>query len=157
MKKTLLFLLFLIPVVAVNAQQQPAQKSKDLNADVSIDMPMDTSKTVSYDPSRIFTSVEQIPTFPGGFDAFYKYLAQNIHYPAGAAKDHIQGKVFVIFVVEKDGSLTDMKIIRGVSPDIDAEAIRVLKSSPKWKPGIQNGRPVRVQFSVPISFSLQAK
>ena len=143
----------------VRAQQQTAQKPKDPNADVVIDspIPMDTSKNVAYDPSRIFTSVEQIPTFPGGFDAFYKYLAQNIHYPAGAAKDRIQGKVFVIFVVEKDGSLTDMKIIRGVSPDIDAEAIRVLKSSPKWKPGIQNGRPVRVQFSVPINFSLSAK
>jgi protein TonB len=101
------------------AQQQPAQKPKDQNADIIIDSPMDTSKTVPYDPSKIFTSVEQIPVFPGGFDNFSKYLAQNIHYPASAVKDRIQGKVFVTFVVEKDGILTDMKILRGGSADID--------------------------------------
>jgi protein TonB len=159
MKKTLLFSLFILSTLIGKAQLQPAQKPKDQNADVIIDspMPMDTSKTVPYDPSRIFTSVQQIPTFPGGFDSFYKYLAQNIRYPASAVKDRIQGKVFLTFIVEKDGSLTDIKVIRSVSGDIDAEAVRVLRSSPKWKPGIQNGRPVRVQFAVPIDFSLSGK
>jgi protein TonB len=137
--------------------QQPAQKPKDPNADVIINMPMDTAKNVPYDPSRIYTAVEKLPVFPGGFQAFYKYLAQNIHYPASAVKDHIQGKVYVTFVVEKDGSLTDMKIMKSVSADIDAEAIRVLNSSPQWNPGSQNGRPVRVQFTVPIDFTLSAK
>jgi protein TonB len=159
MKRTLLIALLILSTLMVNAQQQPAQKPKDQSADVIIDspIPMDTSKTVPYDPNRIFTSVQQIPTFPGGFENFYKFLAQNIRYPANAVKDRIQGKVFLTFVVEKDGSLTDIKVIRSVSGDIDAEAVRVLRSSPKWKPGIQNGRPVRVQFAVPIDFSLSGK
>ena len=151
MKKTLFLFLFSLLSLTVKAQKA------DPNADIVINSPIDTSKHVPYDPNRIFTSVQQIPTFPGGFDSFYKFLAQNIRYPANAVKERIQGKVFLTFVVEKDGSLTDIKVIRGVSGDIDAEAVRVLMSSPKWKPGIQNGRPVRVQFAVPIDFSLSAK
>jgi protein TonB len=159
MKRTLLILLFLASVATAHAQQQTAQKPKDPNVDVVIDspIPMDTSKNVPYDPNRIFTVVEQEPVFPGGFQSFYKFLAKNVHYPASAVQNHIQGKVFVTFVVETDGSLTDMKVVKSVSPDIDAEAIRVLKSSPNWKPGLQNGKPVRIQFAVPIDFSLSAK
>ena|SRR5579872_3352286 len=159
MKKTLLIALFIFPVLIASAQQQPAQKPKDRNADIIIDspIPMDTGKTVPNDPNRIYTVVEQEPVFPGGFQSFYKFLAKNVHYPASAVQNHIQGKVFVTFVVETDGSLTDMKVVKSVSPDIDAEAIRVLKSSPKWKPGMQNGKPVRIQFAVPIDFSLSAK
>jgi TonB family protein len=104
--------------------------------------------------NRIFTFVEQEPTPPGGMFRFYQYLGENTKYPDGAVKKRIEGKVFVTFVVEKDGSLTDVKTLRGVSPDIDAEAIRVVSHAPRWKPGIQNGRPVRVQYSVVINFKL---
>jgi TonB family protein len=104
--------------------------------------------------NRIFTFVEQEPTPLGGMFRFYQYIGENTKYPDGAVKKRIEGKVFVTFVVEKDGSLTDVKTLRGVSPDIDAEAIRVVSHAPHWKPGIQNGRPVRVQYSIAINFKL---
>jgi TonB family protein len=109
--------------------------------------PADTTK-------RVFTIVEAEPSFFGGMDRFYLYLQANIKYPADAIKNKLQGKVFVGFVVEKDGSLTDIKILRGVSPSIDAEAIRVISNSPRWKPGIENGRPVNVQYNMALNFKL---
>lgn len=102
----------------------------------------------------IFTAVEHEPEFKGGTQAFYKYLRDAIHYPANAVKNHIEGKVFISFVVEKDGSLSDVKIVRSVSDDLDAEALRVIKASPNWEPGTQNGKPVRVAYTMPLSFSL---
>ena len=134
------------------AQQQQTQKPKDPNADVIISMPMDTSKNVPYDPSRIYTAVEKLPVFPGGFQAFYKYLAQNIHYPASAVKNRIHGKVYVTFVVEKDGSLANIKVARGIGDGCDEEALRVMRMSPPWQPGMQNGKPVRVAYTIPIAF-----
>ncbi len=107
--------------------------------------------------NRIFTFVEQEPTPLGGMFRFYQYIGENTKYPDGAVKKRIEGKVFVTFVVEKDGSLTDVKTLRGVSPDIDAEAIRVISKAPNWKPGIQNGRPVRVQYSMVINFKLPSQ
>jgi len=109
------------------------------------------------DKGKIFTAVEQFPSFPGGTNAFYKFLAKNIRYPAEAVKNNTQGTVIIGFVVEADGQLTNVKIIKGVSPEIDAEAIRVIQISPKWKPALQNNKPVRVQFRMPISFSLANK
>ena len=106
---------------------------------------------------QIFTAVEMEPSFPGGIDRFYRYLQANIRYPDSAVKNRSEGKVFVGFVVEKDGSLTDAKVLRGVRPDIDAEAIRVVNKSPKWIPGIQNGRPVRVQYNIALIFKLPAQ
>ncbi|MFI5160891.1 MAG: energy transducer TonB [Sphingobacteriales bacterium] len=111
-------------------------------------------QTVTISPNQIFTAVEQEPMPAGGMSSFFKYLGENTKYPDSAAKKRIEGKVFVTFVVEKDGSLTDAKILRGVSPDIDAEAIRVISTAPKWKPGIQNGIPVRVQYTVVVNFKL---
>lgn len=104
--------------------------------------------------SPIFVAVEKVPLFPGGIEAFYQYLARNIRYPAAMRDAGVQGKVIVAFVVEKDGSLTDVRVTRGVAADIDLEALRVIQESPKWTPGIQNGRPVRVAYSVPIAFNL---
>jgi len=104
--------------------------------------------------SPIFVAVERVPVFPGGIEAFYQYLARNIRYPAAMRDAGVQGKVIVAFVVEKDGSLTDVRVTRGVAADIDLEALRVIQESPKWTPGIQNGRPVRVAYSVPIAFNL---
>ena len=136
----------------------PGQKNLkgDKNADVNIDEPVGTSdqKVTEEDPNKIFTSVEQVPEFTGGLEAFSKYLSKNIRYPAVARENGTQGRVIVQFVVEKDGSLTDLKVLRSLGDGCDDEAMRVLKASPHWKPGIQNGRPVRCTYTVPISFTL---
>lgn len=107
---------------------------------------------LSSDP--VFTSVEQVPEFSGGLEAFGKFLMTNIRYPKAARDNNVQGRVIVTFVVEKDGSLSNMKVVRGIGSGCDEEAVRVLSMSPAWKPGIQNGKPVKVQYSVPISFTL---
>lgn len=101
-----------------------------------------------------FVSVEKQPEFPGGLKAFYQYLNDNIKYPKEAAKNKIQGRVFLSFIVEKNGTLTNIKIMRGVSADINEEAIRVLSGSPKWNPGIQFGVPVRVKYNINVNFAL---
>ncbi|MEO3405228.1 TonB family protein [Mucilaginibacter sp. CAU 1740] len=106
------------------------------------------------DTTEVFTAVENVPEFPGGLEAFGKFLASNLKYPAAAREQKIQGRVIITFIVEKDGSLSNKKIVRGITDDLNNEALRVIALSPKWKPGIQNGRPVRVQYSVPISFTL---
>lgn len=104
---------------------------------------------------EIFTIVEDMPEFPGGIQALYKYLGENVKYPQAAKANGISGKVFVNFTVEKDGSITDVKIIRGVHELLDKEAIRVVKAFPKWKPGKQRGKAVRVSYNIPISFVLK--
>lgn len=98
--------------------------------------------------------LEVPPTFPGGMDKFYKYLNRSIKYPPMAAENNIQGKVFVSFVVEKNGALTDIRVIRSLGGGTDEEAVRVLKASPTWIPGVQNGKQVRVKYNIPISFNL---
>ena len=107
------------------------------------------------DKSQTFTSVEQMPGFLGGLEAFYKFLAQSIRYPATAFENNIQGKVVVQFIVEKDGRLTNFKILRSVGGGCDEEAIRVLSSSPRWLPGMQANKPVKVYYIVPISFTIE--
>ena len=106
--------------------------------------------------TRIFTVVEHAPNYPGGVDIFYKFLQQNIKYPAEARNKKIEGKVFVSFIVEKDGSLSTFKVLRDPGAGCGVEALRVMKLSPKWNPGIQNGHKVRVQYTLPISFTLKA-
>lgn len=105
--------------------------------------------------TKIFTVVEQMPMFPGGDGALMGYLRDNIHYPTVAAENGVQGRVVVGFVVERDGSITDVNILRGVDPSLDREAMRVVKSMPKWTPGKQNGSAVRVKYQVSVSFRLQ--
>ncbi|MBR1468733.1 MAG: energy transducer TonB [Prevotella sp.] len=104
---------------------------------------------------KVFEVVEHMPSFPGGDKALLDYLGSNIKYPAVAQENGVQGRVVVSFVVEKDGSITDVKVVRSVDPSLDKEATRVVKSMPKWIPGKQNGSPVRVKFNVPVSFKLQ--
>ncbi|UOE50715.1 TonB family protein [Mucilaginibacter sp. SMC90] len=150
------------PTVKELAVADPGQKDQkgDPNADIRIDEPVgnsDVKQVVEADPNQIFTSVEQVPEFAGGLEKFGAYLSKNIRYPAVARENNTQGRVICTFVVEKDGSLTDIKVVRGIGSGCDEEAVRVLKNSPKWKPGIQNGRPVRVQYSVPISFTLASE
>jgi periplasmic protein TonB len=106
-------------------------------------------------PKEIFTVVEEQPGYPGGDEARIKFLQENIKYPEEAKELGVQGKVFVTFVVEVDGSITDVKVLRGIGAGCDEEAIRVVKSMPKWVPGKQRGQPVRVQFNLPIKFTLQ--
>ena len=105
--------------------------------------------------AEIFTVVEEQPAYPGGEEARIAYLQQNIKYPEEAKELGIQGKVFVTFVVEVDGTITDVRVLRGIGGGCDEEAIRVVKSMPKWVPGKQRGVPVRVQFNLPIKFTLQ--
>jgi len=103
-----------------------------------------------------FVSIEKIPEFPGGMQKFYEYIARNIKYPESAQDNNVQGKVFLSFTVEKDGDLSDIKITRGLGSGTDEEAVRVLEGSPKWIPGIQNGKPVRVKYNLNINFTLDA-
>lgn len=104
---------------------------------------------------EIFVIVEQMPEFPGGDLALRKYLASEIKYPAIALENGIHGKVFVSFVIDETGNIASVDLLRGVDIFLDKEALRVVKSLPKWKPGKQGGKPVKVRFSVPIQFELQ--
>jgi len=104
---------------------------------------------------EIFVVVEEMPEFPGGQSALMKYLSENIRYPVIAQENGIEGRVICSFVVERDGSITDVQVVRGVDPSLDREAVRVIQSMPKWKPGKQRGKPVRVRFTLPIVFRLQ--
>jgi len=103
---------------------------------------------------EIFTFVEEYPEFPGGDKALREYILNNIKYPEVARTSGITGTVYVQFVVEKDGSISDVKVVRGIGGGCDEEAVRVVKSMPRWKPGKQRGQPVRVYFTLPIEFKL---
>ena len=96
-----------------------------------------------------------MPMYPGGDAALMQYLSSNIHYPAVAAENGVQGRVVVGFVVERDGSITDVNVMRSVDPSLDREAVRVVKNMPRWTPGKQNGSAVRVKYQVPVTFRLQ--
>ncbi|HAJ98637.1 MAG TPA: energy transducer TonB [Bacteroidales bacterium] len=102
----------------------------------------------------IFTVVEEWPSFPGGEEARLRFLSENIRYPQMAREAGIQGTVFLTFVVERDGSVTDVRIVRGIGGGCDEEAVRVVRNMPRWTPGRQRGQPVRVQFNMPIRFVL---
>jgi len=120
--------------------------------EVVIEPPVEKPKEVT---QEIFTAVEQMPQFPGGDAALMKYLSSHINYPPMAAEMNVQGKVILQFVVGKDGRVGEVKIARSVDKDLDKEAIRVVKSLPKFVPGRQNGQPVAVWYTLPVSFRLQ--
>lgn len=101
-----------------------------------------------------FVSMKNPPTYPGGIAALYKFLGDNIKYPKEASDKKVQGNVFVSFVVEKDGTVTDIKTLRGLGSGTDEEAIRVLKLTKKWNPGLENGKAVKVAYNIPIKFTL---
>lgn len=102
----------------------------------------------------VFKVVEVMPGFPGGDEARVQFMAKNMRYPETAIENKTEGTVYVTFVIEKDGSVKDAKVIRGIGGDCDKEALRVVKSMPKWTPGQQDGKPVRVQFTMPLQFRL---
>ena len=105
--------------------------------------------------TKVFDVVEEMPQFPGGPSALMQYLSSNIKYPVVAEENGVQGRVVCTFVVERDGSITDVRVIKSVDPSLDKEAVRVVKSMPKWIPGKQNGSAVRVKYTVPVTFRLQ--
>lgn len=104
---------------------------------------------------KVFDVVEQMPSFPGGPSALMEWLSNNVKYPVVAQENGVQGRVVVSFVVERDGSITDVKVVRGVDPSLDREASRVVRAMPRWIPGKQNGSAVRVKYNVPVAFRLQ--
>lgn len=105
--------------------------------------------------TKVFDVVEQMPQFPGGPSALFEYLSKNIKYPVVAEENGVQGRVIVTFVVERDGSITDVKVVKSVDSSLDKEAQRVVRSMPHWIPGKQNGSAVRVKYTVPVTFRLQ--
>ena len=113
-----------------------------------------TSTAQTKKNNMVFDVVEVMPQFPGGQIAMMKYIMENIKYPKQAMKERIQGRVTVRFIVEKDGSISDVKPILSVHPLLNKEAVRVVESMPKWTPGKQNGKPVRVRFNLPVMFKL---
>jgi protein TonB len=104
---------------------------------------------------KVYLAVEDMPDYPGGTQALMKFLNNNVRYPADAQKKKIQGRVVVCFILTKTGNIEDVKIAKSVYPSLDAEAIRVVKLMPKWKPGKQNGKTVNVKYTLPIAFRLQ--
>ncbi len=148
-------------VIEVVADDKEIKNELVVNAEVT-----DDTKNIEITPvvveeeedeaeTQIFTVVENDPEFPGGMEALYKFLAQNIKYPQLARDNGITGKVYVQFVVEKDGSIANPKVLRDIGGGCGQEAIRVVKSMPKWTPGKQRGKAVRVQFNLPVNFSLK--
>ncbi len=147
------------PNEAALANADPGQTTikGDPNGIVSIEEPPGTALNggaTEADESIIFRAVEVSPAFPGGEAAFGKFLQAHIKYPELARQNGISGKVFLQFVVEIDGSLTDIKAVKNPGSGLGEEAIRVLKTSPRWNPGIQNGRHVRVQYTIPVNFAM---
>lgn len=156
---------FKAPIVSTDTIEETMVSQEDLNAKPSnTPPPTDEELAPKEEKKQVieeeikptpFTVVEEMPGFPGGEGEMYKFITTTIKYPEEAKELGIQGKVFVNFVVEPDGSISEVKLIRGIGGGCDEEAIRVVKSMPKWIPGKQRGVPVRVYFNLPIKFTLQ--
>ena len=136
-----------IKEVSFNAEVDENTKNIEI-APVQIEEEEDETET------QIFTVVENDPEFPGGMEALYTYLAQNIKYPQLARDNNITGRVYVTFVVERDGSITGCKVLRDIGGGCGAEAVRVVKSMPRWKPARQGNKPVRMRYVLPVMFRL---
>ena len=161
----------IILLIACNASSQtvPSSKKDSCNNDVKEEAgvllhPCEKDKIVipyrpdyvePVDENKVYDVVEEMPSFPDGDKAMHEYLRKNIQYSDEMAESCVQGRVIISFVVEKDGSLTDFKVVKSVEPAYDKEALRVAKSMPKWIPGKQNGVAVRVRYLVPVTFRLE--
>jgi TonB family protein len=148
--------LFNMPI-KFTAKKNTIVSPKDQKVDEKAEMiiPNNVQKDDTIEGEGIFVSVEVPAEFPGGEEARFKFLIQNINYPLAAKERNEQGTVWVKFVIEKDGSISNATIVRGVSPLLDAEALRVVHRMPKWKPATQKGKEVRVWYNMPFKFSLQ--
>lgn len=146
--------------VAVGAENQKGTTDRTVEAvrnDIAVNVPPPAPKQeVKQEVSnKVFDVVEQMPSFPGGNGALMSWLSKNINYPAAAAENGIQGRVIVAFVVEPDGSISGVHVVRSVDPSLDREAASVVSRMPRWNPGKQNGQEVRVKYNVPVTFRLQ--
>lgn len=147
-----------LPVAALllMAGCQPANGEAVVQEEIPFEATnVDESAPLDANTDEVFKVVEVDPEFPGGLEALYKYLAENIKYPVMAKNNKVEGRVYITFVIEKDGNVSDAKVLRSVNEELDAEALRVINAMPKWKPGMQQGVPVRVQYNIPITFKLQ--
>lgn len=138
------------------AQQAPAGSAEQypVRADEAIPVPS-AAESSSGDEDKVYTMAEVMPEFPGGQNALFAFLGKNIQYPADARASKKQGTVYVSFVVNTDGKVTDVKMIRGLHPSLDKEAMRVVSRMPNWTPGMQNGKPVKTQYNLPVKFLLR--
>ena len=127
----------------------------DKDKQVVIQAPVATSGVAEEDTDVVFVVVESMPQFPGGEPALFKYLNDNIKYPVIAQESGIQGRVICQFVVNRDGSIVDIEVVRSVDKSLDAEAVRVISRMPRWTPGKQRGKTVRVKYTLPVNFRLQ--
>ena len=144
--------------VAVGTENKEGVKDRTVEAvrnDIAVAAPPPPPAPKPEVASKVFDVVEEMPSFPGGQAALMQYLGSNIKYPVVAQENGVQGRVIVGFVVEPDGSISGVNVMRSVDPSLDKEAMRVVKSMPKWKPGKQNGSAVRVKYTVPVVFRLQ--
>ena len=144
--------------VAVGTENKEGVKDRTVEAvrnDIAVAAPPPPPAPKPEVATKVFDVVEEMPSFPGGNGALMSYLASNIQYPVGAQENGVQGRVIVSLVVERDGSISDVRVARSVDPSLDREAQRVVKSMPRWKPGKQNGSAVRVKYTVPVVFRLQ--
>ena len=142
--------------VAVGAENHDGTKDRNIEAvrnDIAVNTPPPAPKEEV--TNKVFDVVEVMPSFPGGQGALLSYLSSHVKYPVVAQENGVQGRVTVSFVVERDGSITDVHVVRSVDPSLDREAARVVSSMPNWQPGKQNGSAVRVKFNVPVQFKLQ--
>lgn len=129
--------------------------SRDPHAPDPIDVNRNNVIIENKEPEKTFITVEQMPKFPGGDAELMRFISSNLKYPTIAAENGIEGRVVVRFVVGKDGNVSDIQVLRSIDPSCDKEATRVVKMMPKWIPGMQNGRPVAVYYTLPILFKLQ--
>ncbi len=144
--------------VAVGNENKEGTKDRTVEAvrnDIAVAAPPPPPAPKPEVSTKVFDVVEEMPSFPGGQGALMAFLSSNIKYPVVAQENGVQGRVIVGFVVERDGSISDVKVMRSVDPSLDREAQRVVKAMPKWKPGKQNGSAVRVKYTVPVVFRLQ--
>ena len=145
-----------VAAVLVMAGCQPANGEAVEQEEIPFEATtVDESAPLDANTDEVYKVVEVDPEFPGGVEALYKYLAENIKYPVMAKNNKVEGRVFITFVIEKDGNVSDAKVLRSDNEELDAEALRVINAMPKWKPGMQQGVPVRVQYNIPITFKLQ--
>lgn len=144
-------------VVEDNVETQHIEiNTEDNDTKVEIAAPVQQVVEEEEVEEEVFVVVEKMPEFPGGQAALFKFLSENVKYPVIAQENGIQGRVICQFVVNKDGSIVDVEVVRtGGDASLDKEAVRVIKSMPKWHPGQQRGKPVRVKYTVPVNFKLQ--
>lgn len=151
--KKIITLSALLVLLGSNLRAQNVVNPTNEKDNITILRAVGDDSTVS-DKEKVYQVVEQQPSFPGGREELFKYLAYNVRYPIDAAKNKIEGRVLVTFVVEHDGSISNVNVANSVYPSLDKESIRVVSGMPKWIPGKANGKTIRVKYTIPITFRL---